>query len=128
MKDTYRVKIESSFFDIDKYDSLRIKQEQGVLRLKDVASTGECVIEGIANIHVLQVHNEMAENTDYTLYVLETHETSYSTSSESFYTSVLEVFETFAEEIEAGEKIDIKVRKQESKNNEGSFFTATITR
>ena len=69
---------------------------------------------------VLDVHNEKAENPDYSQYVFLTEDgEKYVTSSDTFYRS----FKDIAEELEAeGEPLSIIIYKKESKNFKGKYF------
>lgn len=124
----YKAQIIESFRKPDKKKDLYIRQTQGEIKLQEaMKDTSKLIIEGPTNLHRLAVHNEFSkENTDYEVYVLETADTSYGTGSSSFYESCMEVLETFEEEINTGEIINLIVRVVPSKNNKGGFYTVTV--
>ena len=67
---------------------------------------------------VLDVHNDKAENPDYTQYIIVDKDgTAYLTGSENFYNNFISI----AEEME-GEEFEIEVYRKPSKNYRGKDF------
>jgi len=67
---------------------------------------------------VLDVHNDLTENKDYTKYVLFCDEGTYATGSESFFTTFKSIFD----EMEGEDEWGIEVIKQDSRKREGKYF------
>lgn len=68
---------------------------------------------------VLSVHNDNAENTDYTKYVMYCDEGIFCTGSEAFFSTFHDIFEEMAGD---DEEWSIEVRKQDSRKREGKYF------
>ena len=123
MKD-YEVKIAYANRELAGKERIKIKDTSNAVKLDELLPNedgsgygAEMIVDTYA---VLDVHNEKAENTDYSQYVFLTEDgEKYVTSSDTFYRS----FKDIAEELEAeGEPLSIIIYKKESKNFKGKYF------
>lgn len=124
----YSAKVIFSMRPVDKKKAFSICHGTNPLKVKELVTESEkLVIEGIVNAYIVNVHNEKAkDNKDYEEYIFETQDELYKSSSDSLWRSFQDIYETFEEEIAAGESLDIVISKVRSKNNEGCFFTCTL--
>lgn len=86
-----------------------------------VEEHGEFEIENISGYVKVQIHNEQAkgEDKDYAKYIILTDDgESYSTGSESFMNTFINIFENMEGEDDWG----IKVLRKPSKNFSGKYF------
>lgn len=124
----YSAKVIFSMRPVDKKKAFSICYGTNPLKVKELVTESEkLVVEGVLNAYVVDVHNEKAkDDKDYNEYIFETKDQLYKSSSESLWRSFQDIYETFEEEIEAGESLSIVISKVRSKNNEGCFFTCTL--
>lgn len=124
----YSAKVIFSMRPVDKKKAFSICHGTNPLKVKELVTESEkLVVEGVLNAYVVDVHNEKAkDDKDYNEYIFETKDQLYKSSSESLWRSFQDIYETFEEEIEAGESLSIVISKVRSKNNEGCFFTCTL--
>lgn len=124
----YSAKVIFSMRPVDKKKAFSICHGTNPLKVKELVTESEkLVVEGVLNAYVVDVHNEKAkDDKDYNEYIFETKDQLYKSSSESLWRSFQDIYETFEEEIEAGESLNIVISKVRSKNNEGCFFTCTL--
>lgn len=124
----YSAKVIFSMRPVDKKKAFSICHGTNPLKVKELVTESEkLVVEGVLNAYVVDVHNEKAkDDKDYNEYIFETQDQLYKSSSESLWRSFQDIYETFEEEIAAGEVLSIVISKVRSKNNEGCFFTCTL--
>lgn len=127
MKD-YSANITYSTKELTKKQRIRIQQMGAVISINDIMDNDKLMIDNCVALYAIDVHNEKADNKDYTLYVVEDAEGNlYKTGSESFFRNAKDIFEDFLDEIEAGESISLLCYKSSSKNVPGGkFITCTI--
>lgn len=117
---SYEVKITSCNKDLTARERIKTKDTTNALALDEVVN-GDSVIISPEVWAELAIHNERNTNSDETDYnkyvVIDKDGTKYTTSSNSFWYSFIEI----AKEME-GEDFEIEVYKVESKNYKGKYF------
>lgn len=124
----YESEIVEATREYSKREGLKMKQMTDVLSINDLMENDKLLIEGVRAGFKLHVKNEKAENTEYDIYLLETMDGQiYKTGSDSLWRNLVEILNEFADEISAGEKIDILCYKRPSKNiQSGKFITCGL--
>lgn len=120
MAETYLVTIEeTSLENLSNRDRVMLKDTSDAIALDealvDENATLEIVVKDYA---VLNVHNEAADDKDYSKYIIvsETGE-KYTTGSNTFFRSFKDIYTEMQ-----GEAFSIKVYKKPSTNYKGKFF------
>lgn len=117
----YNAKITFASRDLTTKEKIRFKRIMDAHKL-DEETKAEPVQISVDVVVALTIHNEHAENTDYTRYIIVDKDgTVYTTGSESFWNAFSDIFD---ELVEAGEtdNIIIKVIRVPSKNYQGRDF------
>lgn len=127
MKD-YSANVTYSTKELNKKQKIRIQQMGDVISINDIMENDKLMLDNCVALYAIDVHNEKADNKDYTVYVVEDAEGNlYKTGSESFFRNAQDIFEDFEDELEAGESISLLCYKSSSKNVPGGkFITCTI--
>lgn len=101
-------------------ERVKIKDTTDTIKLDEVTQEHEVIINP-SMCAVLKVHNEKSENGDYNVYVVVDEDgTKYTTGSESFWTSFMNIYEEMRDE--TGEEWAVKVYRVPSKNYKGKDF------
>lgn len=119
----YTAKITETSRELTARERIYMKDTNDATSLNELENG---TILNIDNFVILEVHNERAESDkDYTLLVLLTTDgNKYTTSSDSFITSLIEINNELAED---NQELDtIKLVKRSSKNFAGKFLTCTL--
>lgn len=125
----YEAKIKEASRELDVKERIALKDVSATQSIDDMSLQAK---EAGARLNIVpsawaivEIHNEKSENTDYEVFVLiDENGQRYSTSSESFRTAFLDIWNEIN-----GENIpwSIDVIRQESKNFKGKeFLTCTI--
>lgn len=118
--ENYKVTIKNCSKELSGKEKVAIKDITDAMKLDSIVTPNECVTIYPDFTAILEVHNENADNKDYSIFVIvgkDGHK--YITSSESFISS----FENIQEEMEdEEEEWGVKVYKVESKNFKGRYF------
>lgn len=118
--ENYKVTIKNCSKELSGKEKVAIKDITDAMKLDSIVTPNECVTIYPEFTATLEVHNENADNKDYSIFVIvgkDGHK--YITSSESFISS----FENIQEEMEdEEEEWGVKVYKVESKNFKGRYF------
>lgn len=122
----YEVKIVDSSMELSARDKISLKNFDNAIALDEAVNdeNPRLLIE-FDNYAVAQVHNEKSDNKDYKKYIIIAKDgTRYTTGSEPFFTSFMEIYEEMQDD---GEDFSVIVYKKESNNYKGkSFLTCTI--
>ena len=117
--DNYQVKIRECSKETTARERIMLRDTSNAIRL-DEATKEQHLIISPEYYAILDVHNERADHTDYSVYiVVDTAGNKYMTSSESFWKSFIDIFDEMAEE---KEPYEIEVYRLESKNYKGKEF------
>lgn len=126
MRTDYNVKIvDTSIAELNPRMELLLKSTTGGIALDEALedmAEGEGLIIEPKDYAVLEIHNEKVkegESTDYTKYVILTDKDKYVTSSQNFFNSFVDIFETMKD---SGEEYSIKIFRKESRNFKGKYF------
>lgn len=117
--DNYEVKIRECSKETTARERIMLRDTSNTIRL-DEATKEQHLIISPEYYAILDVHNEKADHTDYSVYiVVDTAGNKYMTSSESFWKSFIDIFDEMATEVEP---YQIEVYRLESKNYKGKEF------
>lgn len=111
-------------------DNMSAKEKIAAKHYDDAISIEKDILIDIVNYVVLDVHNELNKDKDkdYTVLVMyDENGTKYKTSSNSFISSLQNIFEDLIGEDALEDVTTIKVVEKESKNFKGKgFYTAVL--
>lgn len=115
----YYANISASSCPLSVAEKLAYEDTSDMVSLNDAEN--DTIIEGITRWVKVDIHNDRTENTDYGIFVIETDDRQYYTSSPSFEESFRHIWDVVAEDLgdETAVKVDIKVKKIPSKNYKG---------
>lgn len=117
---TYSAQIvEAHGVELSKKEQLALTIGDNSVALDAEAENGSFVITGIRGYAVLAIHNDKATgDKDYVKYIIITENGNYSTGSESFMNTFIDIFENMEGESDWG----IEVIRKPSKNYNGKYF------
>jgi hypothetical protein len=120
----YEVKITECSKELKARERLFVKDTSDAIKLDEATAEGEIIITP-AYYAILGIHNEKADDVDYSTYVVvDIAGNKFVTGSDSFFKSFLEIYTEMNDE---DEEYSIKVYRLESKNYKGkSFITCSI--
>ena len=120
MAETYLVTIEeTSLENLSNRDRVMLKDTSDAIALDEALVDENATLEiAVKDYAVLNVHNEAADDKDYSKYIIvsETGE-KYTTGSNTFFRSFKDIYTEMQ-----GEAFSIKVYKKPSTNYKGKFF------
>lgn len=120
MAETYLVTIEeTSLENLSNRDRVMLKDTSDAIALDEALTDENATLEiAVKDYAVLNVHNEAADDKDYSKYIIvsETGE-KYTTGSNTFFRSFKDIYTEMQ-----GEAFSIKVYKKPSSNYKGKFF------
>lgn len=117
----YETRIVECNVELTGKQKLMLMETSDAIMLNDVDNGFTLAPDIIAKI---AVHNEYSENTDYDVYVIiDKDGNKYTTSSNSFWTSLKAIMDAMSDSDEA---YSVKVVKVQSKNNTGKILTCAI--
>lgn len=121
----YSVEIVQCSKELTHKERVKIKDTTDAIKLDEVTQEHEVIINP-SMCAVLKVHNEKSENGDYNVYVVVDEDgTKYTTGSESFWTSFMNIYEEMRDE--TGEEWAVKAYRLPSKNYKSKdFITCSI--
>lgn len=120
----YSVSIKTTSRELSAKERIKLKDTTDAIKLDDITQAEAITIKPSLYAE-LDIHNEMSDNKDYKAYVLvDENGTKYVTSSNSFWTSFMDI----AIEMENEEEDwAIKIYRMPSKNYKGKeFITCSI--
>lgn len=118
---TYSAQIVETYgVELSKKEQLAITIGDNSLALDAEAEGGPFVITGIRGYVKVAIHNDKAkgDDKDYSKYIILTENGNYSTGSESFMNTFIDIFENMEGETDWG----IEVIRKPSKNYNGKYF------
>lgn len=120
----YEVKITECSKELKARERLFVKDTSDAIKLDEATAESEIIITPAYYV-ILDIHNEKADDVDYSTYVVvDIAGNKFVTGSDSFFKSFLEIYTEMSGE---GEEYSIKVYRLESKNYKGkSFITCSI--
>lgn len=121
MEKSYTAKIAYEYKPLTAVEKAKYITGVEAIALDEAVTPDESVKCVVNNLIALAVHNEKAENTDYTAYYIE------ATNGNVYYTSSLNCFEKLSDILDIlvdhqEENIQIKFFKSPSKNYKGKYF------
>lgn len=121
MRTDYNVTITTASRELTAKEKIRLKKATSNSVRIDEVTTAEAdfIIESVDSYAVLEVHNEHAENKDYTVLVIESNGETFTTGSTAFTNSFIEICEDMEE---SGESFGIVCHKIPSRNFKGKFI------
>lgn len=120
----YSVSIKTTSRELSAKERIKLKDTTDAIKLDDITQAEAITIKPSLYAE-LDIHNEMSDNKDYKAYVIvDENGTKYVTSSNSFWTSFMDI----AIEMENEEEDwAIKIYRMPSKNYKGKeFITCSI--
>lgn len=120
----YEAKVSEASRELTAREKIRFKDITATVSI-DLATSNEPLIIEPTGFAVIDVHNEKSENPDYKKYVVEAADGElYSTGSESFWKSFMDIYTEMAGE---DEHWQLKIFRKDSNNYKGKqFITCTI--
>lgn len=117
---TYSAQIVETYgVELSKKEQLAITIGDNSLALDAEAENGSFVITNIRGYVKVAIHNDKANgDKDYTKYIILTDNGNYSTGSESFMNTFIDIFTQMKGETDWG----IEVIRKPSKNYNGKYF------
>lgn len=124
----YSVTVAETSKELTKKQLIQIKDTSDNIRLNAECENGNTVIIDFDFYAVLNIHNENTADKDYKNYVIVDKDgTKYSTGSESFWRSFMQIYDDCADLAADGEEWKLKVFKKPSRNRSGKdFLTCAI--
>lgn len=120
-KQDYKVNVEFSSKELTPYEKIAIKDTSNTKKLDEAIQENGSIIVDFDYYVLLTIHNEKSENKDYEVtVVVDKDGTKYSTSSQSFMSSLDDIYEELNDEGITDFKI--KIYSKESKNYKGKYF------
>ena len=115
----YTATIREASFELSARDRLRFKDMSNSASLDELTNEAEFIIHNPKGYVVVDIHNDAADTPDYTKFiVIDDNGASFSTGSDSFIRSFVDIFN----EMQGEGEYDIVVSKHESKNYKGKGF------
>ena len=120
----YSVKIAEASKELSAKEKVMLKDTSDAIKLDSATTDGGIVINPIAYV-VLDIHNEKADDKDYSQYVIIGNDgTKYVTGSESFWNAFMDIYTELAN---CDEAWGIKVYRLPSNNFKGKeFLTCSV--
>lgn len=116
----YEAKVVHCTKELTAKERIAIKDTSNATKLDAVVEVGEKFNIDVDYVATIDVHNPLAENQDYTLFVIvDKGGNKYATGSESLMSSYLNIASEMENE---SEPWTIDVYKVESKNYKGRYF------
>ena len=115
---SYSANITASSKELTKKERIQLKDMTDVIRLDTATKEGDVIIEKVANIVEIEIHNDKATPTDYkNIIVIAEDGTRYATGSTSFRQSLFDIAEEMGDD-----EFGIKVYRRPSQNYAGRDF------
>ena len=115
----YSATIRESSFELSARDRLRFKDMSNSASLDELTNEAEFIIHNPKGYVVVDIHNDEADTPDYIKFVvIDDNGASFSTGSDSFIRSFVDIFN----EMQGEGEYDIVVSKHESKNYKGKGY------
>ena len=115
----YSATIRESSFELSARDRLRFKDMSNSASLDELTNGAEFIIHNPKGYVVVDIHNDKADTPDYIKFVvIDDNGASFSTGSDSFIRSFVDIFN----EMQGEGEYDIVVSKHESKNYKGKGY------
>lgn len=120
----YETRIIEASKELSKKEAVMLKDTSDCIKLDEALKDGAITFKP-EYYAVVGVHNEKSDNKDYKVYVVvDDMGNKYTTSSESFFTSLKDIYSDMCE---SNEDWTLKVYKMDSKNYTGrQFITCSI--
>lgn len=120
---SYSATITASSKELTKRERIQLKDMTDVIRLDSATKEGDVIINKVANIVEIDIHNDKATPTDYkNIIVVADDGTRYATGSTSFRNALFDI----ADDME-DEEFGIKVYRRPSANYAGrDFITCSL--
>lgn len=116
----YRAEIINSSRELTAIERVKFKDTSDCIKLDEALENGVELKIVVDSYVVLQIHNENSDDKEYNSYIIIDKEgRKYSTGSQSFFTSFMDIMDELEE---VDEEWELKIYKVESKNYKGKFF------
>lgn len=126
MRNDYIVKITDSSRELTAREKLKFADTQSCISLDSmIDENGGKIVFKPTGYVCLDIHNEHAENVDYTKFiVISSDGNMYATGSQSFKDSFIQIMEVMEDSGE--EDFEVECYKVKSKNYNGAFIKCSI--
>lgn len=116
----YEVKILDASRTLTAIDQLNFEDTSDMGMLSDFENNA--IIENITGYVYMSVHNDRLEEPDYTVFIVETEDGCYYTSSNSFKESFVHIWQVVQEEADTEEvkPVSVKIKRIPSRNYKGN--------
>ena len=124
MNSNYKVTIEYSAKELTAKEKIQLKDITDSYSLDSLTQESEnkSVIIIVSNVVVLNVHNEKAENTNYSkLVIIDNEGNKFTSSSNSLTEKVCDIIDDL-KDIDYTDDITLKIYRKDSKNFKGKQF------
>lgn len=121
MREEYNVQIVESTKELTARERIKMKDLSKAIPLDETVTPESPLVIAPADYAVLGVHNEKADEKDYTKFlILDREGNTYVTGSQSFFNSFSDIFTEMREANETD--YEIEIFKKESTNYKGKHF------
>ena len=116
----YRAEILDSSRELTAIEKVKFKDTSDCIKLDEVLNEVEQIKIEVDSYVVLNIHNDNSDDKEYkTFIIIDKEGNKYSTGSNSFFNSFMDIMDEL-QEVE--ERWELKIYKVESKNYKGKFF------
>ena len=128
MTKSFEVRIVDSSMELTHKQKIALKDTSRAIKLDETCSDGNELQIKPTGYAILSVHNDKADNPDYTQYlIIDESGEKYVTGSNSFWRSFLDIWEEMTDDTEDNEEWSLIIYKKDSKNYKGKqFLTCSI--
>lgn len=128
MTKSFEVRIVDSSMELTHKQKVALKDTSRAIKLDEACSDGNELQIKPTGYAILSVHNDKADNPDYTQYlIIDGSGERYVTGSNSFWRSFLDIWEEMTDDTEDNEEWSLIIYKKDSKNYKGKqFLTCSI--
>lgn len=124
-REDFKAEVIYSSKELTAKERIQIKDTSDCIGIDEESQTGTVQIE-VDYFAAIKVHNEHAENKDYTKYVIKDKSgVSYATSSTSFWRAFKDIYDELKAENLENEMV-VKVIRKPSKNYKGKDFMSCV--
>ena len=128
MTKSFEVRVVDSSMELTHKQKVSLKDTSRAIKLDDICSDGNELQIKPTGYAILSVHNDKADNPDYTQYlIIDESGEKYVTGSNSFWRSFIDIWEEMTDDAEDNEEWSLIIYKKDSKNYKGKqFLTCSI--
>lgn len=128
MTKSFEVRIVDTSMELTHKQKVALKDTSRAVKLDETCSEGNELQIKPTGYAILSIHNDKADNPDYTQYlIIDESGEKYVTGSSSFWHSFIDIWEEMTDDTEDNEEWSLIIYKKDSKNYKGKqFLTCSI--